>query len=50
MSEDSDSYLNADLGEDYKHRLREIAEEENRDMTNQIRTWIDREHPKVVGE
>lgn len=34
--------LNADLGEDYKERLREIAERENRDMTGQIRQWIDR--------
>ncbi|SDW44710.1 hypothetical protein SAMN05443574_103267 [Haloarcula vallismortis] len=50
MSNESDSYLNADLGEDYKDKLREIAEEKNRDMTNQIRTWIDREYSKVVGE
>lgn len=34
--------LNVDLGEDYKEKLREIAERQNRNMTGQIRHWIDR--------
>jgi hypothetical protein len=40
MSE-SDSYLNADLGEEYKDKLENIAEKQNRSMTGQIRHWID---------
>jgi len=44
------SQVNMNLGEEYKRKLREIAEKENRDMTNQVRTWIDRFYDEVVGE
>lgn len=30
------------LGEEYKKKLREIAEKQNRNMTGQVRHWIDR--------
>lgn len=32
------------VGDDYKDKLREIAEKQNRDMTGQVRHWIDRFH------
>lgn len=31
-----------ELGEEYKEKLREIAEKQNRNMTGQVRHWIDR--------
>lgn len=34
--------LNMKVGDDYKDKLREIAEKQNRDMTGQVRHWIDR--------
>jgi len=39
--------LNIDLGEEYKDKLGDIAKEENRSMTGQIRAWIDRFYPEV---
>ena len=33
--------LNMNLGENYKEKLQEIAEEQNRNMTQQVRHWID---------
>lgn len=33
--------LNIKLDEEYKDKLEEIAEKQNRSMTGQIRHWID---------
>ena len=38
--------VNLKLGEDYKERLEKIAEQENRNMTQQVRAWIDRFKPR----
>jgi len=37
--------LNVDIGEEYKEKLEEIAENQKRSMTGQIQHWIDRFHP-----
>jgi len=33
--------VNLKLGDEYKQKLKEIAENENRSMTSQVRHWID---------
>lgn len=43
-------YLNADLGEEHKEKLQKIAEEQERDMTGQLRVMIDEFYERVVGE
>lgn len=47
MSNDVDDYLNAKIGEEYKKKLKEIAEFYNRNLTNQIRAWIDSEYKEI---
>jgi hypothetical protein len=37
----SDEYLNAEIGEDYKRKLRIISQKKKRSMTAQIQHWID---------
>lgn len=34
-------YLHIEIGEEYKDKLEEIADKQNRSMTGQIRHWID---------
>lgn len=43
-------YLNADIGEECKEKLREIAETQERNMTGQLRVMIDHFYEKVVTE
>ncbi|MFB6209582.1 MAG: hypothetical protein ABEJ56_05625 [Candidatus Nanohaloarchaea archaeon] len=38
--------VNLKLGREYKEKLEEIAENQNRSMTGQVRHWID----KVTGQ
>jgi len=35
------NYLHIEIGEDYKDKLEQIADKQNRSMTGQIRHWID---------
>jgi hypothetical protein len=44
------SQLNADLGEDYKDKLREIADSQERNMTSQIRFMIDNLYEELFSE
>jgi hypothetical protein len=37
----SDDYLNAEIGEEYKKKLRVISKKKKRSMTGQIQYWID---------
>lgn len=43
-------YLNAEIGEDHKDKLREIAEKQERNMTGQLRIMIDEFYERVVVE
>jgi hypothetical protein len=43
-------YLNAEIGEDHKEKLREIAEKQERNMTGQLRIMIDEFYDRVVAE
>lgn len=38
--------VNLKLGEEYKEKLEEIAEKQNRSMTGQVRHWIDKVNSK----
>lgn len=42
--------VNLKLGEDYKKKLEDIADKQNRNMTQQVRAWIDRFHKQVIAE
>jgi hypothetical protein len=44
----SDDYLNSKIGEEYKTKLREIAEKKERDMTKQLRSMITEKYQEVV--
>jgi hypothetical protein len=42
--------FNAEIGEEYKEKMREIAESNHRDMTGQLKSWIDENYPPAKGD
>lgn len=46
----SNDYLNSRIGSDYKEKLEEIAEKQERSMTGQLRIMINKTYEKVVEQ
>jgi predicted transcriptional regulator len=45
-----DDYLNARIGEEYKQKLQEIAEKQERSMTGELRAMIKQRYDQVIDQ